>query len=53
MITLIALGHKPDVWFGTVLADCFEAQLDGEFDCETTGIACLKQTLGERNVGLD
>lgn len=50
---LIALGHKPDVWFGTVLADCFEAQLDGEFDCETTGIAFLKQTLGERNVGLD
>ena len=45
---LIALGHKPDVWFGEVLAECFEAQLDGEFDCETTGIAFMERLLQER-----
>lgn len=42
---LIALGHSPNVWFSDVLRECFEAQLDGEFESEETGILFLKKLL--------
>ena len=38
---LIALGYKPDVWFGELLKHCFEAQLDGSFEDEVDGIKFL------------
>lgn len=51
---LIALGHTPDVWFGTVLKQCFEAQLDGAFTTEDQGIALLVSLVDNfrRNIDL-
>lgn len=46
---LIALGHRPDVWFGEVLKQCFEAQLDGAFSMESDGIEFLKTALNAMN----
>ena len=44
---LIALGHKPGKRFGPILADAFEAQLDGAFADEAGGVAYLRaQGLG-------
>ena len=45
---LIALGHDPAPWFGKVLRQCLEAQLDGTFECEVDGISYLKQVLYSR-----
>ncbi len=36
---LIAMGHKPGPKFGKVLAQVFEAQIEGEFDTLADGIA--------------
>lgn len=44
---LIALGYKPDVWFGELLKQCFEAQLDGRFEDEAGGILFLRNLLQE------
>lgn len=44
---LIALGHRPDVWFGQILKTCFEAQLDGIFDTEDEGLAFVMRLLSE------
>lgn len=45
---LISLGHRPDVWFGEVLKQCFEAQLDGQFETEEHGLQFLTSLLSER-----
>lgn len=42
---LIALGQKPGVRFGDILKQAFEAQMDGEFDDEASGILWLKNYL--------
>jgi tRNA nucleotidyltransferase (CCA-adding enzyme) len=34
---LIAMGQTPAPWFGEVLRQCFEAQLDGTFESEEDG----------------
>lgn len=39
---LVALGLKPGVAFGGILAKCFEAQLDGKFADRDAGIAYVK-----------
>lgn len=44
---LIELGYSPAPWFRKILDICYEAQLDGVFDCETTGIDYLKRALEE------
>ena len=36
---LIQLGLKPGNHFGPILETCFNAQIEGEFDTEETGIA--------------
>ncbi|MFM9960447.1 MAG: HD domain-containing protein [Planctomycetaceae bacterium] len=46
---LIALGHRPDVWFGEVLKQCFEAQLDGVFSTEIDGIEFLTANVARRS----
>ena len=46
---LIALGHRPDVWFGEVLKQCFEAQLDGVFSTEIDGIEFLTTNVARRS----
>ncbi len=45
---LIALGHKPAVWFGEVLRECHAAQLAGEFCDEAGGLEILQERLAER-----
>lgn len=45
---LIALGHKQDRWFGEVLEEIFEAQLDGRFDDEEGGLELLRDVLARR-----
>ena len=47
---LIALGHRPDVWFGQILKTCFEAQLDGIFDTEDEGLAFVARLLSEQQL---
>jgi len=39
---LIGLGHEPAPWFGAVLKQCFEAQLDGVSENEKDGFEYLK-----------
>lgn len=39
---LIAMGHAPAPWFGKVLKQCFEAQLDGIFESEQDGVDFLR-----------
>ncbi|MEQ1831184.1 MAG: HD domain-containing protein, partial [Pirellula sp.] len=43
---LIELGYQPQKWFGAKLDECYEAQLDGKFDDQATGLAFLKAILG-------
>jgi tRNA nucleotidyltransferase (CCA-adding enzyme) len=38
---LIALGYQPAKWFGEVLKNCYEAQLDGLFENEPDGLQFL------------
>jgi tRNA nucleotidyltransferase (CCA-adding enzyme) len=45
---LMALGHRPAPWFGEVLKQCFEAQLDGEFEDEPSGLEFLRRLLTNR-----
>jgi tRNA nucleotidyltransferase (CCA-adding enzyme) len=45
---LIELGHSPAPWFRKVLDSCYEAQLDGVFDNEATGMDYLKRTLEDK-----
>jgi tRNA nucleotidyltransferase (CCA-adding enzyme) len=47
---LIALGYKPAKWFGDVLKNCYEAQLDGHFENEPEGLLFLAGQL--RLIGL-
>jgi len=42
---LIELGHEPAPWFGKVLKQCFEAQLDGVFETEEDGFEYLKSLM--------
>ena len=42
---LIELGHKPGAWFGDVIEQCFEAQLDGEFESVDDGVQYLQRLL--------
>jgi tRNA nucleotidyltransferase (CCA-adding enzyme) len=42
---LIELGYTPKRWFGKKLDDCYEAQLEGAFDNEASGIAFLKKLM--------
>ncbi len=46
---LLALGYEPAPWFGDILKQCFEAQLDGEFEDEAGGLELLKQLLANRS----
>ena len=43
---LVALGRTPGPKFKPILAEAFEAQLDGAFNDEAGGLAWLKQRLG-------
>ena len=45
---LIAMGHKPSPWFGSILKECFEAQLDGEFEDEASGLHFLEALLDKQ-----
>ena len=45
---LIALGHRPDVWFGEILKICYESQLDGIFESENEGVTFVNQILSKR-----
>lgn len=45
---LIALGHKPNDWFGKILKACFEAQIDGQFSTEEEGLVVLQDLLKSR-----
>lgn len=45
---LIALGEKPSAQFSRMLHDAFEAQLDGAFYDEASGIVWLKARLGKK-----
>jgi tRNA nucleotidyltransferase (CCA-adding enzyme) len=42
---LIELGYVPARWFGEKLDACYEAQLDGRFECELDGVVYLKELL--------
>lgn len=42
---LIALGYTPSPWFGPILNECFEAQLDGDFEDEASGLLFLNTLL--------
>lgn len=45
---LIALGEKPSPQFSRLLHDAFEAQMDGAFHDEASGIAWLTARLGKK-----
>ena len=42
---LIGMGHQPGDWFGPILKNCYEAQLDGEFSDEQAGLVWLTEYL--------
>ena len=42
---LIALGHKPGGWFTPLLDEAFEAQIEGAFTDEATGLVWLQERL--------
>jgi tRNA nucleotidyltransferase (CCA-adding enzyme) len=42
---LIALGYKPAGWFSTILDEAFEAQLDGIFVDEASGLSWLRERM--------
>ena len=46
---LVVLGLEPGPSFGPILEDCFEAQLDGEFDDEKNGLSYLDSLLEQKN----
>lgn len=46
---LIALGHEPGEWFGEVLEELYEAQLEGDVTDETSGLARLRTILDRRS----
>ncbi|MBT3637031.1 MAG: HD domain-containing protein [Opitutae bacterium] len=46
---LVDRGLEPGPSFGPILEDCFEAQLDGEFDDETNGLSYLDSLLEQKN----
>ena len=46
-IHLVELGMKPGKVFGTLLQACYEAQLDGKFNDEASGLKFLKQMLAK------
>jgi tRNA nucleotidyltransferase (CCA-adding enzyme) len=47
---LIALGHKPAGWFSRILEEAFEAQLDGVFSDEASGLVWLKERMSREAV---
>lgn len=47
---MIALGYEPGNWFGLILKNCYEAQLDGVFEDETSGVAWLVAHMQEHPV---
>ena len=46
---LIGLVYEPAQWFGGILKQCFEAQLDGVFDNEEDGINHLRSSVSSEN----
>jgi tRNA nucleotidyltransferase (CCA-adding enzyme) len=42
---LIAAGYKPAGWFSAVLDEAFEAQMDGVFVDEASGLVWLKERM--------
>jgi tRNA nucleotidyltransferase (CCA-adding enzyme) len=50
---LIELGYAPAPWFRNVLDKCYEAQLDGVFDDQASGLECLRRILLEKNPTTD
>jgi len=47
---LIASGYKPAGWFSAVLDGAFEAQMDGVFVDEATGLVWLQERMARRAV---
>ena len=47
---LIAMGHKPAGWFSQILDEAFEAQLDGIFSDEASGLVWLKERMSHEAV---
>jgi tRNA nucleotidyltransferase (CCA-adding enzyme) len=47
---LIALGYKPSDLFSKILHDANEAQLDGIFTDESSGVIWLKDYLSKNNL---
>jgi tRNA nucleotidyltransferase (CCA-adding enzyme) len=47
---LIASGYKPAGWFSEVLDEAFEAQMDGVFTDEATGLVWLQERMARRAV---
>jgi tRNA nucleotidyltransferase (CCA-adding enzyme) len=47
---LIASGYKPAGWFSEVLDEAFEAQMDGVFIDEATGLVWLQERMARRAV---
>jgi len=47
---MIAQGYEPGNWFGPILKNCYEAQLDGVFEDEASGIAWLVAHMQEHPV---
>ena len=45
---LIALGQQPGPAFGTILAKCYEAQLEGKFASVEAGVRYAEKLLGKR-----
>jgi tRNA nucleotidyltransferase (CCA-adding enzyme) len=44
---LIELGLEPGPHFGRVLEDCFERQIEGEFDTLEAGLECVRAIIAE------
>jgi len=47
---LIALGYKPSGLFTKILTDANEAQMDGVFTDESSGLIWLKEYLSKNNL---
>ena len=46
---LIELGYQPAPWFRSILDKCYEAQLDGVFEDQASGLDYLRQILLQAN----
>jgi len=51
--TLIELGYPPAPWFRNILDKCYEAQLDGAFDNQASGLEYLRQILQEAKLATE